>query len=140
MSNITFTMIKPDAVADGHAGSILEAIVKGGFKPLALKMLYINKREASAFYSIHSERSFFGELVDYMTSGPVVAAVLEADDAVSAYRKYIGSTNPSEAAEGTIRNRFGKNIQSNAVHGSDSDENARREALFFFAEREWLQD
>ncbi|MDQ3072742.1 MAG: nucleoside-diphosphate kinase [Bacteroidota bacterium] len=136
MSNITFTIIKPDAVTDGHSGAILEAITKGGYRLKAIKMKHLSKYEAGTFYEIHKERPFYGELVDYMTSGPVIVAVLEKAGAVESFRKFIGATNPANADEGTIRKRFGKSLQSNAVHGSDSDENAKREAHFFFAECE----
>jgi nucleoside-diphosphate kinase len=136
MGNITLTIIKPDAVLDGSAGAILEMIEKAGFRVKALKMKQLSEKEAGAFYAVHKERPFYGELVSYMTSGAVIPAVLEKDDAVNAFRKLIGATNPENAEEGTIRKRFGKSIQFNAVHGSDSDENAFREAHFFFAESE----
>lgn len=133
MSNITFTMVKPDAVSEGHAGAILSEIEKGGYRIKALTMKHLSKAEAEKFYEIHAGRPFYGELVAYMSSAPVVAAVLEKDNAVNTYRDFIGATNPAEAAEGTIRKKYGKNIGSNAVHGSDSDENARIEASFFFS-------
>jgi nucleoside-diphosphate kinase len=136
MSNITLTIIKPDAVKDGHAGAILEQIEKAGFRVKALKMKHLSTNEAGAFYAVHKERPFYGELVAYMSSGPVIPAVLEKENAVSAFRELIGATNPANAEEGTIRKRFGKSLQSNAIHGSDSDENANIEAHFFFAESE----
>ncbi len=132
MSNITFTMIKPAAVADGHSGAILAKIAEGGFKIKALRMLQLSKEEASKFYAIHRERPFFGDLVESMSSGPIVAAILEKENAVTAYRDYIGATNPAEAREGSIRKLYGKSIGDNAVHGSDSDDNAVIEADFFF--------
>jgi len=132
MSDITFTMVKPTAVANGHAGSILAKITEGGFRIVAMKMLRLSKAEAEAFYSVHKERPFFGELTEFMSSGPIVAAVLEKDNAVADYRTLIGATNPAEAAEGTIRKQFATSIGENAVHGSDSDENAEIEAGFFF--------
>ncbi|MGZ5243300.1 MAG: nucleoside-diphosphate kinase [Bacteroidia bacterium] len=132
MSNITLTIIKPDAVKDGNIGAILEQIEKAGFRIKALRMKHLSKLEAGAFYAVHKERPFYGELVDYMSSGPVVPCVLEKADAVAEFRKLIGATNPEQAEEGTVRKRFGKSLQSNAIHGSDSDENAAIEAAFFF--------
>ncbi|MCK9291157.1 MAG: nucleoside-diphosphate kinase [Bacteroidales bacterium] len=132
MSNITFTMIKPAAVADGHTGAILAMISDGGFKIKALRMLQLSQAEAGAFYAVHRERPFYTELVESMSSGPIVAAILEKEDAVQAYRDYIGATNPAEAREGSIRKLYGKSIGDNAVHGSDSDENAIIESNFFF--------
>lgn len=134
--NITFTMVKPTAVADGYTGAILAKIQEGGFKIKALKMLQISTQQAQAFYAVHKERPFFNSLVASMTSGPIVAAILEKDNAILAYRNYIGATNPADAAEGTIRKLYGKSIEANAVHGSDSDENAMIEANFFFSELE----
>lgn len=134
--SITFTMVKPAAVADGHAAAILAKIVAGGFKIKALKMTRLSKEQAEQFYAIHSERPFFGSLVNSMSSGPIVAAMLEKDNAVEAFRAYIGATNPAEAAEGTIRKTYGKSIEDNAVHGSDSDENAQLEAGYFFSQFE----
>src|SRR5687768_5222477 len=136
MSNITLTIIKPDAVQDGNIGAILEQIEKAGFRIKALRMKHLSKQEAGAFYAVHKERPFYGELVDYMTSGPVVPCVLEKANAVTEFRKLIGATNPEQAEEGTVRKRFGKSLQSNAIHGSDSDENAAIEANFFFASAE----
>ncbi len=132
----TFTMIKPDAVRDGHIGAILNQISEAGFRISAMKLTQLSKADAEAFYAVHNERPFFGELVSFMTSGPIVAAVLEKDNAVADFRALIGATNPAEAAEGTIRARFAKSIGENAVHGSDSDENAQIEGDFHFAGRE----
>jgi nucleoside-diphosphate kinase len=131
--NITFTMIKPDAFAAGNAGSIIQKITENGFKIKALRLEHLQKADAEAFYAIHRERPFFEGLVKFMTSGPIIAAVLEKENAVEDFRKLIGSTNPAEAAEGTIRKMFASSIQNNAVHGSDSDENAQIEASFFFS-------
>jgi len=129
-------MIKPDAVENGHIGAILDKINKAGFKIVAMKMTQLSKRDAEQFYAIHKERPFFGELVEFMTRGPIVAAVLEKENAVEDFRAFIGSTNPAEAAPGTIRNLYAKSIGENAIHGSDSDENALIEAAFHFAGRE----
>ena len=131
--NRTFTMIKPDAVENGYIGAILEKITGAGFKIVAMKYTQLSKRDAEEFYAIHKERPFFGELVEFMTRGPIVAAILEKDNAVEDFRALIGATNPEEAAEGTIRKLFAKSIEANAIHGSDSDENAAIEASFFFA-------
>lgn len=134
--NITFTMIKPDAVADGHIGAILGKIAEAGFKIKALKLTQLTVADAQKFYEVHSARPFYGELVEFMSRGPIVAAVLEKDNAVEDFRKLIGATNPAEAAEGTIRKMFAKSVGENAVHGSDSDENAKIEAAFHFSGRE----
>jgi nucleoside-diphosphate kinase len=134
--NKTFTMIKPDAVENGHIGAILEQINSAGFRIEAMKLTRMSKADAEVFYGIHSERPFFGELVAYMTSGPIVAAILVKDNAVADFRDLIGATDPAKAAEGTIRKRFATSIAANAVHGSDSDENATIEGNFFFASRE----
>ncbi len=136
MSNRTFTMIKPDATANGHAGAILDQILKSGFKVVALKYTKLSLEQAQAFYEVHAERPFYGELVDFMTEGPIYAAILEKDNAVLDFRKVIGATNPADADEGTIRKRFAENIGRNAVHGSDSDENAAIEGSFFFSNLE----
>jgi nucleoside-diphosphate kinase len=136
MSNITFTMIKPDAVRNGHLGSILEKITSSGFKIKALKLTELSVREAKNFYIIHRERPFYQELVDFMSSGPIVAAILEKNNAVEDFRTLIGATNPAEAEEGTIRKLFATSIGENAVHGSDSNENARIEFQFHFSQRE----
>ncbi|MFT4644830.1 MAG: nucleoside-diphosphate kinase [Planctomycetota bacterium] len=132
-TNRTFTMIKPDAVENGYAGAILDNIIKGGFKVISLKYVHITDAQAKAFYSVHAERPFYGELVEFMTSGPIYAAILEKDNAVADFRTLIGATNPEEAAEGTIRKMFAENIGRNAVHGSDSDENAQIEGSFYFS-------
>ena len=136
MGNITFTMVKPCAVKGGHTGNILAKITDAGFRIVAMKMLRLSKEEAKAFYAVHKERPFYGELTDFMSSGAIVAAILEKENAVTEYRKLIGATNPKEAEEGTIRKAYALNIQENAVHGSDSDENAIIEGNFFFAEKE----
>ena len=133
MSNITFTMIKPDAVKNGHTGKIIDDIIQGGFSIKAMRYTQLAKADAEAFYAIHKDRPFFNDLVAFMTSGPIVAAVLEKDNAVADFRTLIGATNPAEAAEGTIRNKYAKSIDANAIHGSDSDENAGIEASFFFS-------
>lgn len=132
--NTTFTMIKPDAVANGHMGNILNDFIQGGFKVRAMKYTWLTQEQAGAFYAVHKARPFYGELVSFMSSGPIVAAVLEKDNAVEDFRKLIGATNPAEAAEGTIRRKYAKSIDANAVHGSDSDENAELEASFFFSQ------
>jgi nucleoside-diphosphate kinase len=129
-------MIKPDATANGHAGAILDQILKSGFKVVALKYTKLSLEQAQAFYEVHAERPFYGELVDFMTEGPIYAAILEKDNAVADFRKIIGATNPADADEGTIRKRFAENIGRNAVHGSDSDENAAIEGSFFFSNLE----
>lgn len=133
MSNRTFTMIKPDAVRNGHIGNILQMICKGGFRIVAMKYLHISKAQAEKFYEIHKERPFYGELTSFMSSGPIVAAILEKDNAVADFRTLIGATNPAEAAEGTVRKLYATSIGENAVHGSDSDENAQIEGNFFFS-------
>ncbi|MBX2828580.1 MAG: nucleoside-diphosphate kinase [Flavobacteriaceae bacterium] len=132
----TFTMLKPDSVEKGNVGPILEKITAAGFRIAAMKLTQMTKADAQAFYAIHKERPFFGELVEYMTRGPIVAAVLEKDNAVEDFRTLIGATNPAEAAEGTIRKLYAASIGENAVHGSDSDENAEIESQFHFAGRE----
>lgn len=134
--NITFTMIKPDAVRAGNIGNILAQINNAGFRIKAMKYTKLSPEKAGEFYDIHRERPFFGELVEFMSSGPIVAAVLEKDNAVADFRTLIGATNPAEAAEGTIRALYATNIGENAVHGADSDENALREASFHFAQTE----
>ena len=137
MSGITtFTMIKPKAVADGNMGNIIAKIIEGGFSIKALKYTRLTKEQAMKFYAVHSERPFYNDLVKFMTSGPIIAAILEKDNAVEAYRKYIGATNPAEAEAGTIRAMYATSIEANAVHGSDSDENAIIEGSFFFSEFE----
>jgi nucleoside-diphosphate kinase len=133
---ITFTMIKPAAVEDGNIGPILNMIHERGFRISAMKMLQLTKNDAEEFYSIHKERPFYDSLVDFMSSGPIVAIVLEKENAVEDYRQLIGSTDPNKAEEGTVRKRYARSMQQNAVHGSDSDENARIEAGFFFPDKE----
>lgn len=135
-NNITFTMIKPEAVANGSTGKIIDMIIENGFTIKAMKLKQLSKEEAGEFYAVHKERPFYGELVDYMSEGPIVAAVLEKDNAVEAFRTLIGSTDPAEAAEGTIRKSFAESKAKNAVHGSDSDENAEIEANFHFSASE----
>ena len=132
MTNRTFTMIKPDAMKKGYAGLMLDRIIKENYRIVALKMVWLSREKAAEFYAIHKEKSFFGELVGYMSSGPVIAAILEKENAVSAFRELIGATNPANAAEGTLRKLFAASITENAVHGSDSDENAAIEGSFFF--------
>ncbi len=134
--NRTFTMIKPDAVENGHIGAILAKINEAGFRIVAMKMTQLSRRDAGNFYAVHKERPFFGELVEYMTSGHIVAAILEKDNAVADFRTLIGNTDPAKADEGTIRKMYATSIAANAVHGSDSDENAAIEGNFFFSERE----
>jgi len=137
-SNITFTMIKPTAYKNGHAGKIIDQIIGAGFSLKAMKLVQLSAASAGDFYAVHKERPFYGELVSFMSSGPIIAAVLEKDNAVEDYRKFIGATNPADAAEGTIRKQFATNIGENAVHGSDSDENAQIEASFFFSSFEMI--
>ena len=136
MSNRTFTMIKPDATSKSHTGAILDRIIKAGFTVKAMKWTKLTKEQAGAFYAIHKERPFYGELVEFMSSGPIVAAVLEKENAVADFRKLIGATNPAQADEGTIRKDFAASVGENAVHGSDSDENAVIEGSFFFSQLE----
>lgn len=135
-TNRTFTMIKPDGVESKNIGNIIQHITNAGFKIIAMKYTRLSKDQAGKFYEVHKERPFYGELVDYMTSGPIVAAILEKDNAVAEFRKLIGSTDPAEAAEGTIRKLYAESKAKNAVHGSDSDENAEIEGRFFFSEFE----
>ena len=133
MTNKTFTMIKPDAVANGHTGKIIDDILAAGFKIEAMKYLQLTPAQAEAFYGVHSERPFFRDLVNFMISGPIVAAILEGDNAIENFRNLIGATNPANAAEGTIRKKYAVSIDANAIHGSDSDENAAIEGNFFFS-------
>ncbi|MBM3400219.1 MAG: nucleoside-diphosphate kinase [Bacteroidetes bacterium] len=135
-TNRTFTMIKPDAVANGHAGKIIDHITQAGFKIVALKYTRLSTEMAGNFYGIHRERPFFRELVSFITSGPIYAAILEKDNAVEDFRKLIGATDPQKAEAGTIRNLYAKSIDANAIHGSDSDENAEIEGNFFFSQFE----
>jgi nucleoside-diphosphate kinase len=136
MSNKTFTMIKPDAVGNNHIGPILAKINEAGFRIVAMKYMRLSPERAGEFYSVHSARPFYNDLVKYMSSGPIVAAILEKNNAVEDYRKLIGATDPSKAEKGTIRNLFAKSIEANAVHGSDSDDNAAIEGRFFFSDLE----
>jgi nucleoside-diphosphate kinase len=131
--NKTFTMIKPDAVAAGHTGAIIQQIEAAGYKITALKKVVLSEELAGKFYAIHKERPFFASLVEFMSSGPIVPMILEKDNAVTDFRAFIGSTDPAEAAEGTIRKQFAKSKGENAIHGSDSDENAQIEGSFFFS-------
>ena len=136
MSNRTFTMIKPDAMKNGHAGAILDKIIKAGYKVIALKQTQLTTEKAGQFYEVHKERPFYGELTQFMSSGPIIAAILEKDNAVADFRTLIGATDPSKADEGTIRKLFATSLGENAVHGSDSDENAKIEGDFFFSRLE----
>ena len=136
ITNRTFTMLKPDSVEKGNIGAIMSKINAAGFKILALKLTKMSVSDAEKFYSVHNDRPFFNDLVGYMTRGPIVAAVLEKDNAVEDFRLLIGATNPADAAEGTIRNEFADSISENAVHGSDSDDNAKIECDFHFSARE----
>jgi nucleoside-diphosphate kinase len=137
-TNRTFTMLKPDAIENGHMGKIIDMIIQAGFQVKAMKITQLTTEQAQKFYEVHAERPFYGELVEYMTSGPIVAAILEKDNAVEAFRTLIGATNPANAAEGTIRKMFAESIGRNAIHGSDSDENAAIEGSFFFSGLEKL--
>jgi nucleoside-diphosphate kinase len=136
MTNRTFTMIKPDAFGKGYTGAILDMILGAGFKIIAMKKLHLSKEKAGEFYAVHAERPFYGELCDFMSSGPIVAAILEKDNAVADFRTLIGATNPANAEEGTIRKKYAASVGENAVHGSDSDENAKIEGDFFFSNLE----
>ena len=135
-TNRTFTMIKPEAVANGDSGKIIDMIINAGFKVKAMKLTTLSKERAGEFYEVHAERPFYGELVDYMSGGPIVAMILEKENAMADFRTLIGSTDPADAAEGTIRKAFAKSKAENAVHGSDSDENAELEGKFHFASEE----
>ena len=134
-TNRTFTMIKPDAVQENHIGGILGMIEAGGFRIVALQKINLSAERAGQFYAVHAERPFYNDLVRYMSSGAIVAAVLEKDNAVADFRTLIGATNPANAEDGTIRKKYAKSIEANAVHGSDSDENAQIEADFFFGNK-----
>jgi len=134
--NITFTMLKPDAVQNNNIGAILQKINEAGFRIVAMKYMHLSAETAGRFYAVHAARPFYGDLLKYMSSGPIVAAILEKDDAVASFRDLIGATDPSKAAPGTIRALFAKSIEANAVHGSDSDENAAIEGSFFFSSLE----
>lgn len=136
MSNRTFTMIKPDAFANGHSGAILDQIIKGGYKIVALKLTSLTAEKAGEFYAVHKARPFYGELVEFMSSGAIIAAILEKENAVEDFRKLIGATDPAKADAGTIRKNFAESLGRNAIHGSDSDENAAIEGNFFFSNLE----
>ena len=136
MGNITFTMIKPEAVEAGNIGAILQRIETAGFRVMAMKKIHLSTQRAGQFYAVHSERPFYSELVEYMSGGPIVAAILEKENAVSDFRKLIGATNPADAEPGTIRAEFAENLAKNAIHGSDSDENAIIESDFHFTKEE----
>ena len=136
MKSITFTMIKPEAVAANNIGGIISMIEDGGFRVVSLKKVQLSKQRAGEFYAVHKDRPFYKELVDYMSGGPIIAAILEKDNAVADFRELIGATNPADAAEGTIRKRYATSLAENAVHGSDSDDNAKIEANFHFSREE----
>ncbi len=136
MSNLTFGIIKPDAVRKGHTGKIIDKIIEAGFKIRGLKLIYMTKKEAEGFYAVHAERQFYGELTEFMSSAPCVVLCLEKENAVKAWRDLMGATNPAEAAPGTLRREFAASIGENAVHGSDSDENAAVEISYFFSKLE----
>lgn len=136
MSNRTFTMIKPDATQKGFTGAILQKIMEAGFKIVSMKMVHLSEMKAGQFYEVHKERPFYGELVEFMSSGPITAAILEKDNAVEDFRKLIGATNPANAENGTIRKLYAASVGENAIHGSDSDENAKIEGDFFFSKLE----
>lgn len=135
----TFTMIKPDAVKNGYAGEILDKIIKGGYKIIAMKYTRLTQEEAEGFYAVHAGKPFFGELTKFMSSGPIYAGILEKQDAIKSFRTFIGATNPAEAAEGTIRKQYATSLGENAIHGSDSDENAVIEGSYFFSKLEEVE-
>lgn len=135
-TNRTFTMLKPDAIENGYAGKIIDMIIGAGFKVKAMKYTWLTEEQAKKFYEVHAERPFYGELVEYMTSGPIIAAILEKENAVADFRALIGATDPAEATEGTIRKNYAESKGRNAVHGSDSDENAEIEGKFHFSPAE----
>lgn len=135
-NNITFSMIKPDAVKNGYTGKILDHIIKHGFKIIALKNVKLCRCDAKKFYAVHREKPFYMELVDFMSSGPIIAMVLQKENAVEAFRKVIGATNPADAPEGTIRKLYAESLTRNAIHGADSNENAKIESAFFFSKLE----
>ena len=138
MCNITLTMIKPDAVAAGNIGNILAMINKAGFRIKAMKLTQLSASKAKEFYAVHKDRPFYNDLVSFMSEGPIVAAILEKENAIEDFRNLIGATNPAEAADGTVRKLYATNIERNAVHGSDSDDNAKKEIGFFFSESEFI--
>ena len=135
---MTFTMIKPDALAAGYSGPIVDRIEKAGFRILTMKLTRLTREQAGQFYAVHKDKTFYNDLCEYMSSGKIIAMVLQKNNAIDEFRKLIGATNPSAAAEGTLRKLYGKSIQSNAIHGSDSDENALIEAGFFFSKLEYF--
>lgn len=137
-TNRTFTMLKPDAIENGHTGKIIDMIIQAGFEIKVMKLTRLTEAQAKEFYAVHAERPFYGELVEYMTSGPIVAAILEKENAVADFRALIGSTDPADAAEGTIRKYYAESKGRNAVHGSDSDENAEIEGKFHFKAEELI--
>ncbi len=136
MTNRTFTMIKPDATEKGSTGGVLQMINEAGFRIVAMKMTWLSKEKAGEFYAVHKERPFYGELVEFMSRGPITAAILEKENAVEDFRTLIGATNPAQAADGTIRKKYATSIGENAVHGSDSNDNAAIEGAFFFSSLE----
>ena len=138
MGNKTLAIIKPDAVKNGDTGKIYDRIIQSDYKILSAKLLKMTKAQAEGFYSVHQKKPFYNELTVFMSSGPCMVLALEKDNAVPSWRETIGATNPTEAADGTIRNDFATNVQENAVHGSDSDENAQKEIAFFFSESELI--
>ncbi len=138
MSNKTLAIIKPDAIGNGYAGKIIDRIIEGDFKIKAARLMHLNREQAEGFYAVHRERPFYNDLVDFMTSGPCMPIALEKEDAVKSFRILIGATNPLEADDGTIRKDFAESVQNNAVHGSDSDENAEKEIAFFYSSDEIL--
>jgi len=138
MNNLTFAIIKPDAVKNQHTGRIYDRILKAGFEIIGAKLVKLSKKQAEGFYEVHKDRPFYGELTDFMSSGQCMVLALNKENAVNSWRETIGSTNPDEAADGTIRKDFATNIQNNAVHGSDSDENAKKEIAFFFTNSELI--
>ena len=133
MSNRTLAIIKPDAVGNGYTGKIIDRIISAGFKIKAARLMHLSREQAENFYAVHRGRPFYNDLVDFMTSGPCMPMALEHEDAVNAFRELIGATNPAEATDGTIRKDFAESVQNNAVHGSDSDENAQKEIAFFYS-------
>ncbi len=138
MNNLTFAIIKPDAVKNQHTGMIYDRILKAGFEIIGAKLVKLSKKQAEGFYEVHKDRPFYGELTDFMSSGQCMVLALNKENAVNSWRETIGATNPDEAADGTIRKDFATNIQNNAVHGSDSDENAKKEIAFFFTNSELI--
>lgn len=139
MSNKTLALIKPDAVKDGQVGEILDMIIKDGFEIQAMKMIQLQKEDAKSFYAVHQDKPFYDNLTNYMASSPIVAAILKKEDAVASFRNLIGATDPSKAEKGTVRYKYAKSMEANAVHGSDSDENALKEAGFFFSNLEVVE-